>query len=74
MLLVKTRNGVKTSQNGDVKWTIALLHMLTKNLKEAHGLVVEKAKLKRLSTFKGGPQHQNHIKMNVRILGDAMVM
>ncbi len=40
----------------------------------AHGLVVEKAKPKKLSTFEGGPWHQDHAKMNVRIFGDAMVM
>jgi hypothetical protein len=62
------------SQNGVVKWTIALLHMLTKHLKEVHGLMVEKAKPRRLSTFKGGPRHQDHVKMNICILGDAMAM
>jgi hypothetical protein len=35
--------------------------------------VVEKDKPKRPSTSKGGPQHQNHVKMNTYIL-DAMVM
>jgi hypothetical protein len=29
--------------------------LLTKHLKEVHGLVAEKTKLKRLSTFKRGP-------------------
>ncbi len=62
------------NQNGDVKWTIALLHMLTKHLKKVHGLVVEKTKPRRLSTFKRGLQHQDHVKMNVRILGNAMVV
>jgi len=37
-----------------VKW------LLTKHLKNVHGLVIEKAKPKRPSTSKGGPQHQNH--------------
>jgi hypothetical protein len=41
---------------------------------EVHGLMVEKAKPRRLATFKGGPQHQNHTKINIHILGDAMVM
>jgi hypothetical protein len=41
---------------------------------EVHGFMVEKAKPRRLATFKGGPQHQNHAKMNNHILGDAMVM
>ncbi len=36
--------------------------------------MVEKAKLGRPSTSEGGPQHQDHVKMNTRILGDAMVM
>jgi hypothetical protein len=38
-----------------------------------HGLVVEKAKLRRLLTFKEW-QHQDHVKMNACILGDVMVM
>jgi hypothetical protein len=48
--------------------------LLTKHLKEVHGLVVEKAKLGRFSTFEGGLQHLDHAKMNVHILGDAMAM
>jgi len=47
--------------------------LLTKLLKEVHGLVVEKAKFKRLSISEEGFQHQDHAKMNVRILRDAMV-
>ncbi len=39
-----------------------------------HGLEVEKAKPGRPSTSKGNPQHQDHAKMNVHILGDDMVM
>jgi len=39
-----------------------------------HDLVVEKAKLGKLSTCEGSPQHQDHAKMNVRILRNAMVM
>ncbi len=39
-----------------------------------HGLVAEKAKLKRPLTSEGSPQHQDHAKMNVHILGDAMAM
>jgi len=34
----------------------------------------KKAKFERCSTSKGGPQHQNHAKMNIHILGDAMAM
>ncbi len=34
----------------------------------------KKAKLGRPSTFVGGPQHQDHAKMNVCILGNAMVV
>jgi len=33
-------------------------------LREVHDLMVEKAKLGRLSTLKKGPQHQDHVKMN----------
>ncbi len=39
-----------------------------------HGLVVEKAKPKRLSTFERGLWHQYHINMNIRILVDAKVV
>jgi hypothetical protein len=39
-----------------------------------HGLVIEKAKPKRPSTFEKGPRHQKHVKMNVCILGDDMAM
>jgi hypothetical protein len=46
--------------------------LLTKHLKEVHGLLVEKAKLGRLSTFLKSPQHRNHVKMNVYILRNAM--
>jgi hypothetical protein len=45
-----------------------------KHLKEVHGLMVEKAKYRRLSTCEGGFQHQNHAKMSIYILGNAMVM
>jgi hypothetical protein len=48
--------------------------LLTKHLKEVHGLVVEKAKHGRPSTYVGCPQHQDHAKMNVRILRNAMAM
>jgi hypothetical protein len=39
-----------------------------------HGLMIEKAKPWRHSTYERSPRHQNHVKMNVRILGDAMVV
>jgi hypothetical protein len=39
-----------------------------------HGLVAKKAKPKRLLISKKGPQHQNHVKMNVHILGDVMAV
>ncbi len=39
-----------------------------------HGLTAKKAKPRKFSTFKRGPQHQDHVKMNIRILGDAMVV
>ncbi len=48
--------------------------LLTKHLKEVHGLVVEKAKPMRHSTSERGLQHQDHVKMNTRIFGNAMVM
>jgi len=48
--------------------------LLTKHLKEVHGLMVKKAKPRKLSTYEGSHQHQNHAKMNTRILGNAMVM
>jgi hypothetical protein len=48
--------------------------LLTKHSKEVHGLVAKKAKPKRPSTFEGGPQHQNHVKTNAHILGNAMAM
>jgi hypothetical protein len=48
--------------------------LLTKHLKEVHGLVAEKSKPGRPSTSAGGPQHQDHAKMNDRILGNAMAV
>jgi hypothetical protein len=48
--------------------------LFTKHLKEVHGLMAEKAKHGRPSTFEGDPRHQNHVKMNVCILGGAMVV
>ncbi len=43
-------------------------------MNEVHGLVAEKAKHERPSTSEKGPRHQDHAKMNVRILGNDMVM
>jgi len=48
--------------------------LLTKYLKEVHGLVAQKSKPGRPSTSAGGPRHQDHAKMNVRILGNAMAV
>jgi hypothetical protein len=48
--------------------------LLTKHLKEVHGLVVEKAKPGGPSASIRGPRHQDHAKMNAQILGNAMVM
>jgi hypothetical protein len=48
--------------------------LLTKHLKEVHGLVAKKSKPWRPSTSVGGPRHQDHAKMNVRILGNAMAV
>jgi len=39
-----------------------------------HGLVAEKAKLGRPSTFERSFRHQDHVKLNVCILGNAMVV
>jgi hypothetical protein len=39
-----------------------------------HGLVAEKSKPGRPSTFTGGPRHQDHAKMNARILGNVMTV
>jgi len=48
--------------------------LLTKHLKEVHDMVAEKVKPRRPLTFEGGLWHQDHVKMNVHILGDAMVV
>jgi hypothetical protein len=48
--------------------------LLTKHLKEVHGLVAKKAKPGRPSTSVGHPQHQDHAKMNVAILGNIMAV
>jgi hypothetical protein len=45
--------------------------LLTKHLKNVHGLMIKKAKLGRPSISKGSPQHQKHVKMKACILGDA---
>ncbi len=36
--------------------------------------MAEKSKPRRLSIVAGGPRHQDHAKMNVRILGNAMAV
>jgi hypothetical protein len=51
-----------------VKW------LLSKHLKEVHGLVVEKSKPGRPLASTGGPRHQDHAKMNARILGNVMAV
>jgi hypothetical protein len=65
-------------QNGSVKLTCIVTYfakwLLTKHLKEVHGLVVEKAKHGKPSTFEGVFQHQYHAKMNACILGNAMAV
>ncbi len=43
-------------------------------MKEVHGLVVEKVKPERPSTFERGFRHQDHAKMNTSILKDAMAV
>ncbi len=44
--------------------------LLTMHLKKVHALVAKKTKLGK--SFEKGPQYQDHVKMNVRILGNAM--
>jgi hypothetical protein len=48
--------------------------LLTKHLKEVHGMVTKKAKPGRPSPSIGGPRHHDHVKMNVRILGNSWAM
>jgi hypothetical protein len=48
--------------------------LLTKHLKEVHGLVAEKSKPGRPSIVAGGPRQQDHAKMNARILGNAIAV
>ncbi len=48
--------------------------LLTKHLKEVHGLMAKKVKLGRPSTFERGSRHQDHVKMNAHILGNTMVV
>jgi hypothetical protein len=48
--------------------------LLTKHLKEVHGLVAKKAKPRRPSTFERGTRHQDHVKMYVHMLRNAMAM
>jgi len=48
--------------------------LLTKHLAQVHGLVAEKSKPAKPSTSTRGPQRQDHAKMNVRILGNAMAV
>jgi len=66
-------------RNGNVKLPFALSHivlngLLTNHLKEVHDLVAKTTKLERPSISKRDLQHQDHVKMNVHILGDAMAM
>jgi hypothetical protein len=48
--------------------------LLTKHLKEVHGLEAEKTKHGRFLTSIGSPRHQDHVKINVWILGNAIVV
>jgi len=48
--------------------------LLTKHLKEVHGLLADKSKPRRPSTFERGHRHQDHAKINVHILGNAIAM
>jgi hypothetical protein len=48
--------------------------LLTKHLKEVHGLVVEKSRPRKPSIATRGPRHQDHAKMIARILGNAMAV
>jgi hypothetical protein len=48
--------------------------LLTAHLKEVHGLMAEKAKPRKPSTFERNLRHQNQAKMNICILGNAMAV
>jgi hypothetical protein len=48
--------------------------VVNKHLKQVHGLIAEKAKPWRPSTFERVPWHQNNVKMNICFLGDAIIM
>ncbi len=48
--------------------------LLTKHLKEVHGLVAKKSKPGRPSIAAGGLRHQDHAKMNARIFGNVMAV
>jgi hypothetical protein len=65
-------------QNENVKlahtFTYFAKWLSTKHLKEVHGLMAEKAKPRRFSTFEKSLLHQDHAKMNTCILGNAMAM
>jgi hypothetical protein len=69
------KDGLKWQCKMD-NYTIAYVAkwLFTKHLKEVHGLMAKKAKLERPSTSKRNPQHQDHVKMNICILGNVMVM
>jgi hypothetical protein len=48
--------------------------LFIKHLKEVHSLVAEKVKPGTFLISERDPQHQDHVKMNARILGNAMAM
>jgi hypothetical protein len=51
-----------------IKW------LLTNHLKEVHGLMAKNAKFGKPLTFERSPQHQDHAKMNVCMLRNAMAV
>jgi hypothetical protein len=59
---------------GNCTVTYCAKWLLTKHLKDVHSLVAEKSKPGRPLTAAGGPRHQDHGKMNARILGNAMAV
>jgi hypothetical protein len=78
-LVQKDKEGTKV----ELKWkckvdtcivTYCAKWLLTKHLKEVHGLMAKKVKPWKPSTFERGFQHQDLAKINVRILGNVMVM
>jgi len=78
-LAQKDKEGTKVELKWKCKVDICIVTycakwLLTKHLKEVHGLMAKKAKPWRLSTSEKGIQHQDPAKINARILGNVMVV